>query len=87
MRFTSQPLDEPDSRGKLRRAFELFDGLEDMLMFATDYPHWDFDRPDLVSLRLPGSWREKVMSENARSLYGLAARPVAAMAAKEGPVA
>ena len=87
MRFTSQPLDEPNSRGKLKRAFELFDGLEDMLMFATDYPHWDFDRPDLVSLRLPGSWREKVMSENARSLYGLAARPVSAMAAKEGPVA
>ena len=87
MRFTSQPLDEPDSRGKLKRAFELFDGLEDMLMFATDYPHWDFDRPDLVSLRLPGSWREKVMSENARALYGLAARPVAATAAKEGPVA
>jgi hypothetical protein len=27
------------------------------------------------------------MSENARALYGLAARPVAAMAAKEGPVA
>jgi predicted TIM-barrel fold metal-dependent hydrolase len=58
-----------------------------MLMFATDYPHWDFDRPDLVSLRLPASWREKVMRENALSLYGLPARPVDAMAAEAGPVA
>ena len=87
MRLTTQPLDEPDSRQKLKQAFELFDGLEDMLMFATDYPHWDFDRPDLVSLRLPASWREKVMSENARALYGLPARPGNAMAAKAGPVA
>ena len=87
MRFTTQPLDEPDSRGKLKQALELLDGLEDMLMFATDYPHWDFDRPDLVSLRLPESWREKIMSENARALYGLPARPVDAAVAEAGSVA
>ena len=39
MRLTTQPLDEPDERQKLRQALELVDGLEDMLMFATDYPH------------------------------------------------
>lgn len=71
LRFTTQPLDEPDGRHKLGQALALVDGLEDMLMFATDYPHWDFDRPDLVSRRLPTSWREKVMGENARALYGL----------------
>jgi predicted TIM-barrel fold metal-dependent hydrolase len=84
MRFTTQPLDEPNSRQELRQALALGDGLEDMLMFATDYPHWDFDRPDLVSQRLPTSWREKVMSENARALYGLPARPIGAAAAGEG---
>ena len=81
VRFTTQPLDEPDSRGKLRQALELVDGLEDMLMFATDYPHWDFDRPDLVSRRLPDSWREKVMGENARAFYGLPTRSVSAAVA------
>jgi predicted TIM-barrel fold metal-dependent hydrolase len=75
VRLTTQPLDELDSREKLRRTLELIGGLEDMLMFATDYPHWDYNRPDLVSQRLPTSWREKVMSENARALYGLPARP------------
>jgi predicted TIM-barrel fold metal-dependent hydrolase len=75
VRLTTQPLDELDSREKLRRTLELVDGLGDMLMFASDYPHGDFDRPDLVSWRLPVSWREKVMSENARALYALPARP------------
>jgi len=74
LRFTTQPLDEPDARHKLGHALELVDGLENMLMFATDYPHWDFDRPDLVSRRLPAAWTEKVMSENARALYGLPPR-------------
>jgi predicted TIM-barrel fold metal-dependent hydrolase len=82
MRFTTQPLDEPDSRGKLKQALGLLDGLEDMLMFATDYPHWDFDRPDLVSRRVPTSWREKLMSENARAFYGLPARRVDATVPK-----
>ncbi|MDP9477148.1 MAG: amidohydrolase [Actinomycetota bacterium] len=85
MRFTTQPLDETDGRQKVRQALELVDGLEDMLMFATDYPHWDFDRPDLVGHRLPASWREKVMSENARTLYGLTARPIEATVTGQEP--
>ena len=80
IRLTTQPLDELDTPEKLRRTLELVDGLEDMLMFASDYPHRDYDRPDLVSCRLPVSWREKVMSENARALYGLPARPPDAVA-------
>jgi hypothetical protein len=36
-----------------------------------------------VSCRLPVSWREKVMSENARALYGLPARPPDAVAEAE----
>ena len=85
IRLTTQPLDELDTPEKLRRTLELVDGLEDMLMIATDYPHWDYDRPDLVSQRLPASWRQKVMSENARTLYGLPARPWPTASAEEGP--
>ena len=84
VRLTTQPLNELDSREKLRRTLELIDGLEDMLMFATDYPNWDYNRPDLVSQRLPTSWREKVMSENARGLYALSARPRPTACTEEG---
>jgi predicted TIM-barrel fold metal-dependent hydrolase len=45
---------------------------ERTLLFASDYPHWDFDDPDL--LRIPAEWRDRVFSENARELYRLPVR-------------
>ena len=75
MRFTTQPLEQPASGRSLRQALEAVDGIDRMLMFATDYPHWDFDSPEQVVRRLPAEWREAVMSENARALYGFPARP------------
>jgi predicted TIM-barrel fold metal-dependent hydrolase len=41
-----------------------------MLMFSTDYPHWDFDDPDRAfPVRLPPALKQKIFSENARALY------------------
>ena len=33
-------------------------------MFASDYPHWDFDDPRVV--QPPSGWRDAVMDGNAR---------------------
>lgn len=46
-------------------------GTEDILMFATDYPHMHDD--DIASFLeiLPESMRANVMSETARSWYRL----------------
>ena len=45
--------------------------MDDKIMFATDYPHWDFDSPDQA---LPSSLdldlRRNIMAENARAFYG-----------------
>ena len=73
--LTTQPIDEPPRRGDFAAMLEQMD-MTDRIMFATDYPHWDFDAPDRA---LP-SWlapemRRAIMSDNARSLYRLA--PVA----------
>ena len=39
-------------------------------MFATDYPHWDFDAPDRVLDRVPGEARRRAIgSGNARAFY------------------
>jgi predicted TIM-barrel fold metal-dependent hydrolase len=71
VRFTTQPLEQPRRKSQLHALLESVDGLENMLLFATDYPHWDVDTPKLVEARLPEGWRDKVMSENARLLYRL----------------
>ena len=45
---------------------------DEMLMYASDYPHWhaDTDETSLAHL-LPEPLRAKVMSENARNFYRL----------------
>jgi predicted TIM-barrel fold metal-dependent hydrolase len=43
---------------------------EDVLMYASDYPHWDGDEPGYFERRLPESWRQGVMHDNAVQFYG-----------------
>jgi uncharacterized protein len=69
VRVTTQPLDSSPERSGLVRLLEAFGGFEDLLLFATDYPHWDQDEPDYVAGRLPRSWWPKLFVENARQLY------------------
>jgi uncharacterized protein len=82
VRLTTQPLEQPREAAALWPALEDI-GARDMLMFASDYPHWDFDDP--VSVRLPRAWREQVLDGNARALYGLPARKREAVAAGGDP--
>lgn len=72
--LTTQPMDEPS-----RPAFflQLLDqmAMNDRLMFATDYPHWDFDAPDTAfPARLPEELKRRFLSENAHVLYRLGGR-------------
>jgi len=48
--------------------------VERMLMFSSDYPHWDGDTPDFAARALPANVRSRVLSETARELYRLPAR-------------
>ena len=54
---------------------QLLDQLDlvDHLVFATDYPHWDFDAPNQAfPFKLTPQVERKIMAENARALYRLA---------------
>jgi predicted TIM-barrel fold metal-dependent hydrolase len=45
-------------------------GSEDVLLFASDYPHWDADSPRLGLPRgLSETTRERILSKNARATY------------------
>jgi len=70
VRFTSQPIEEPSDAGRLQRVFERADAAN-LLMFSTDYPHWDYDDPMHVARQFPAEMRERILRDNARALYGL----------------
>jgi predicted TIM-barrel fold metal-dependent hydrolase len=67
--LTTQPMEEPPVRAHFLQFLDQL-GMDDRLMFATDYPHWDFDAPDqAIPVRLPEELERKIMAENARALY------------------
>ena len=68
--LTTQPLEEPPHKQQLHQILEMFDAGK-MLMFSSDFPHWDGDTPEFTGRHLPASLRERVMTETARELYGL----------------
>jgi uncharacterized protein len=71
IRLTLQPFDAPPGPAHLLRLIDRLES-EDMLLFATDYPHWHDDTPDP---ELPAMLGEqlayKILYDNARALYRL----------------
>ena len=65
------------SRWRSREArptlLDLFDRIGwDRLLFATDYPHWDFDDPRTAfKANLSEAQRHQLLYANARKFYGL----------------
>lgn len=69
--LTTQPIDEPPKSEYFQQLLVHLD-VDDKLMFATDYPHWDFDAPDrTIPTNLDPGLRQKIMAENARTFYQL----------------
>lgn len=68
--FTTQPIEEPDEPRHLLAALE-HTGMTERIMFASDYPHWDFDSPTMALRTLPAEMRAAMLGENARRLYAL----------------
>jgi predicted TIM-barrel fold metal-dependent hydrolase len=69
VRFTTQPLDEPLGRGHLEQLIAMLG--PELLMFSTDYPHWDNDMPGESLRTLPAETRRMIFAENARAVLRL----------------
>jgi hypothetical protein len=82
MYFATQPIEEPENGKDLVAMMDMFDG-ENHILFASDWPHHDFDHPRQVfDLPLSPQAKRKIMGENALKLFGIPA-PIKA-AARDG---
>ena len=73
VRFTVAPLDmaaAPDAAGEMAEIVSWL-GSEDLLMFATDYPHAHEVPVAALLERLPETMRGRLMAETARTMYRL----------------
>ena len=70
IKFTTQPLDYPEDKTELLRAFEWME-CDKILLFSSDYPHWTFDDPRWLVKHLPQHARENVMFRNGIATYKL----------------
>jgi hypothetical protein len=68
--YGTQPIEEPERLGDIVKLYELFDG-ENQAMFASDWPHHDFDHPQhFFGLPFSPEGRRKIMGENAVRFFG-----------------
>jgi predicted TIM-barrel fold metal-dependent hydrolase len=74
IRFTTQPVEEPDDPAHLLDIFEMMDAQE-TVMFSSDYPHWDNDSPAFGLPALPDDVHDAIYFQNALDLYDLPEDP------------
>ena len=73
VRMTTQPIEEPENPQHLKAMLEMFP-VEQMVMFSSDFPHWDGDTPDFAARPFTKEQRVRVLGETARELYRLPRR-------------
>jgi uncharacterized protein len=82
VRMTLQPVDEPPTAGQFQRLIDQI-GSEDMLLFSTDYPHWQFEGGDVLPAGLSQTHLRKILIDNPLQTYPRLGEPVAAAARRE----
>jgi predicted TIM-barrel fold metal-dependent hydrolase len=71
MWFATQPLEEPENPAHLAKVIEHCGGA-DRIVFASDWPHHDFDHPRAMRrLPLTQEQRRKIMGTNALDVFNL----------------
>lgn len=70
--YGTQPLEQPDDPQHLETIIDIVGGA-DRLLYASDYPHWDYDEPTTVT-ELPfldEDEKRRILAENARKVFGI----------------
>jgi predicted TIM-barrel fold metal-dependent hydrolase len=67
--FTTQPLDETTKSSEIAAMFGI-SNLDKMLLFSSDYPHYDTDCPSVIMNKIPRAMRNRVAYQNAVATFG-----------------
>jgi len=68
VRLTLQPVDAPPRPEQFERLLEHM-GSDKLLLFSTDYPHWQFDGDEALPEGLSGELVRKILIDNPRETY------------------
>ncbi len=68
VRLTMQPTDAPNDAATVAAAIELL-GSDELLLFATDFPHWQFDGDEALPPGLPEPMLRKILIDNPLATY------------------
>ena len=68
VRLSLQPVDGPPDAASLERLMEHMQS-DELLLFSTDYPHWQFDGTDAMPAGISPALARKIMIDNPRATY------------------
>jgi uncharacterized protein len=68
VRLTMQPFDTPSDPETVGQILDQI-GSDELLLFATDYPHWQFEADQAIPRGFPPSLLRKVMVDNPLATY------------------
>ncbi|MEZ5853499.1 MAG: amidohydrolase family protein [Hyphomicrobiaceae bacterium] len=68
IRLTTAPFDAPTDAAMVARILDHLPST-DMLLFASDFPHWQHDGDDMLPAGLDPSLRRKILIDNALATY------------------
>jgi predicted TIM-barrel fold metal-dependent hydrolase len=74
VRLTVQPFDAPPSAAHIGRLMDQLQS-DEMLLFSTDFPHWQFEGTDMLPPGLSASLRRKILIDNPLATYSRLGRP------------
>ena len=70
VRVGTQPLEHPPRRQDMATLLD-WAHADEMLVFASDFPHWDWDEPRAAAAAIPRTLRPRIFGEAARELFNL----------------
>jgi hypothetical protein len=66
--LTMQPFDGPPAAEHIGRVIDQLPS-DRMLLFASDFPHWQYDGSHMLPDGMPAALRQRVLIDNPRAAY------------------